>query len=890
MLIISAVGLALALLGGGWAVAKTTGLLGKQVGKTALSPLSRASVSQRPHPHHSRKPSLSYRRSLSRLSHVHQKLLPATVTPSVKVPVPVVPVLPAPDTTAPETTISSKPISPTTATSATLSFEATESDSTFTCKLDAGSWKTCTSPKKYSRLARDDHTFSVRATDAAGNTDATPATSEWTVQASDTTAPDTSITGEPNSPTTSTSASLSFAATEPGATFTCKLDDASWGACISPKSYSGLGLGDHTFSVRAADAAGNTDSTPATDTWTVEAVPDTTVPDTSITAAPTSPTTSTSASLAFDATEPGATFTCKLDSGSWASCTSPKGYTGLSLGDHTFSVRAIDAAGNTDATPATSEWTIETQADTTAPDTSITAQPTSSTTDTAASLSFTADEPGSTFTCKLDDGFWASCASPESYSGLALGEHTFAVRATDAAGNTDTTPATSEWTVVAPSDTTAPETSISAQPSSPTTSTSASLTFASSEPGATFTCKLDSGSWASCTSPKGYTGLSLGDHTFSVRATDAAGNTDATPATDTWTIEAVPPPPPPSGNCDQTVSSISSAQSALTSATVGSVVCLADGSYGSLSLSMKRPAPGVTLRAQNPGQASLGSVNASGAGVTVERFSISGSLNAGAGAERIAYNHNTVAGGAYVIGSSSSYAKNVEIIGNLMNAKTGGGEKDTFMLQRFEGLRIEDNQIWIADEDGNHNDGLQTVWGGRGLIFRGNWMRGGAGSQGFFIKDGEVSNVTFEDNLIAGRPSKPPWGGAPLQFYDTVPNASHPFYTGYGIVIRHNTIWSNPNTSYVRECQNKALLVEYNVMDGWGAPDGTSCVLSQLTQDHNVVTGGTIGKRGPNDTSVTPTFVSTASQDWQLTPSSSGNFSGGRAGITWRPADQVYGP
>jgi hypothetical protein len=321
----------------------------------------------------------------------------------------------------------------------------------------------------------------------------------------------------------------------------------------------------------------------------------------------------------------------------------------------------------------------------------------------------------------------------------------------------------------------------------------------------------------------------------------------------------------------------------------GSMVCLADGSYGSLSLSMKRPAPGVTLRAQNPGQATLGKVSASGSGVTVERF-LTGSLNVSAGADRIAYNHNSSSGGVYVIGNTSAYAKNVELTGNRLTPSTGSGEKDTLMIQRFEGLRIEDNEIWIADEDGNHNDGLQSVWGGRGLIFRGNWMRGGAGSQGFFLKDGEVENVTFEDNLIAGRPSKPPYAGAPLQIYQTVPNPSYPFYTGYGIVIRHNTIWSNPNTSYARECGNKALLVEFNVMDGWGAPDGTSCVLSQLTQDHNVITGGTIGKRGPNDTSTTPTFASAASQDWQLAPSSSGNFAAGRAGITWRPADRVYGP
>jgi hypothetical protein len=473
-----------------------------------------------------------------------------------------------------------------------------------------------------------------------------------------------------------------------------------------------------------------------------------------------------------------------------------------------------------------------------------------------------------------------------------VGAHQFSVRATDAAGNVDATPAIQGWTITAVVDTTAPQTRIAAGPASTTTSTTASFTVSANESASSFDCKLDSGSWASCSTSVSYESLDDGAHAFSVRATDAAGNTDATPATQTWTVQAPAPPPPPpteSGACDQVVNSISAAESALGSAAVGSVVCLVNGSYGSLGLSMNRPAPGVTLRAQNPGQATLGSVSATGSGVTVERFN-TGSLNVNAGGDRIAYNHNTVNGGVYVIGNTSSYAKNISLVGNLLNANTGSGEKDSFMLQRFEGLRIEDNQIWIADEDGNHNDGLQTVWGGRGLIFRGNWMRGGAGSQGFFLKDGLVTNVSFEDNLIAGRPSKAPYAGAPLQFFETAPNAADPFYTGYGMVIRHNTIWSNPNMSYVRECQNKAILVEFNVMDGWSAPDGTSCVLSQLTQDYNVITDGTIGKRGAHDVSTAPAFAATASNDWQLTSGSSGNFSTGRAGVTWRPADRVYGP
>ena len=98
-------------------------------------------------------------------------------------------------------------------------------------------------------------------------------------------------------------------------------------------------------------------------------------------------------------------------------------------------------------------------------------------------------------------------------------------------------------------DAAAPDTSITSGPSGATNSSSASFSFTSSEVGSSFECRLDSGAWAACSSPKPLTGLSDGSHAFSVRATDAAGNTDASEATRTWTVDtAAPPPsqPPPS--------------------------------------------------------------------------------------------------------------------------------------------------------------------------------------------------------------------------------------------------------------------------------------------------------------------------------------------------------
>jgi hypothetical protein len=61
-------------------------------------------------------------------------------------------------------------------------------------------------------------------------------------------------------------------------------------------------------------------------------------------------------------------------------------------------------------------------------------------------FTFTADQAGSTFECSLDNAAFAACTSPQGYSGLALGGHTFAVRASNN-GLTDASPASETWQV-----------------------------------------------------------------------------------------------------------------------------------------------------------------------------------------------------------------------------------------------------------------------------------------------------------------------------------------------------------------------------------------------------------------------------------------------------------
>jgi subtilisin-like proprotein convertase family protein len=174
---------------------------------------------------------------------------------------------------------------------------------------------------------------------------------------------------------------------------------------------------------------------------------------TKLTAGPAEGSTVTSRSPSFDFSSdlPNATYQCRLNTETFRACTSPKKYAGLPDATYAFEVRAI-VGGATDPTPARRTWTI----DTTAPETTITDGPSGRMGSAAATLRFAASD--GTFECSLDGDASTACTSPQAYDALAEGPHTFQVRARDAVGNVETTPATWTWTV----DTTAPTPTITA--------------------------------------------------------------------------------------------------------------------------------------------------------------------------------------------------------------------------------------------------------------------------------------------------------------------------------------------------------------------------------------------------------------------------------------------
>ena len=337
-------------------------------------------------------------------------------------------------------------------------------------------------------------------------------------------APDTQLLRRPAVEVVpSSSMTLEFAADLAGATFECSLDGAAYAACVSPHTYVGLADGGHGFRVRAV-LAGQVDATPALASWTV----DTTAPDARLLGGPSGTQATTSATFSFGADDGSATFECSLDGAAFSACSSPQQYTALAQGAHTFAVRARDGVGNTDPTPATRSWSVASVA-------TITAGPSGVTASASATFTFTASTAG-TFVCALDDEPLAPCTSPHDFVGLVDGEHRFQVRLVTNSGATVSEPDLRSWTV----DTQPPQTLIVEGPAAGSTETTrtARFTFTSSETGSTFECSLDDAAFAACSSPKDLAALADGSHTFAVRARDGVGNTDTSPATRSWTVDA----------------------------------------------------------------------------------------------------------------------------------------------------------------------------------------------------------------------------------------------------------------------------------------------------------------------------------------------------------------
>ncbi len=449
------------------------------------------------------------------------------------------------DVTAPDATITGTPQQApgslpgfVNSTSATFLFSSSDTTATFQCRLDSSAFAPCIPPLVYNGLAQAPHVVQMRAVDPAGNVSSVAAFT-WTV---DVAAPTVTINSGPANGATILKSDVDFtlSASEPDAQTECQIIPPApnpaqpWGPCTSPLHRWLPGPGAYTFEFRARDHAGNLSPVVAR-TFTA----DPTQTEIFLTTDP-GQTSTPDVAFAFEATKPSS-FECRLDpaqGGYWDDCQSPQVFNGLEDGWHTFEVRGTDVNGV--AIPKkTHQWRV----DGVRPDTVIDQGPPSPSALAGATFVFHGvfdpiDQPP-TFQCQVDGRGWATCLSPFSEQALGEGTHLFEVRARDAAGNRDNTPAQRTWVI----DFT-PDTVIDSGPIGTVPQANPWFTFHATSANDTFTCSLDAGPWVNCgngTSGNWSTGpLADGPHTVQIRAT-FGGRTDPTPASRSFTVDTVAP-------------------------------------------------------------------------------------------------------------------------------------------------------------------------------------------------------------------------------------------------------------------------------------------------------------------------------------------------------------
>lgn len=488
----------------------------------------------------------------------------------------------------PDTTIDAGPIDTSKRSTATFEFSSSKTGSTFECRLDAGAWESCASPKSYSSLSNAVHTFEVRASDSVGKTDASPASRTWTVDASGIVVQETSATLTPHD--------LAHILVGPQSkvqitNVTHKGADLARGKFEGGADIIGFEGG---IILSSGDIYNNkgSNSTPAISH-------DNGMPGDADLDVAAGASTNDASVLEFDivptfdkisvqyvfASEEYNEFVGSSFNDVFGFYVN--GNNCAKVGTSAVSVNTINLGSNADRYRDNESGTINTEMDGLTTVLTCTATVTPGATshiklaiadasdsawdsnvflksdsfqsfdDEAPTVSLTAPADGAsvsgTVTLSADaadnmsvdrveflvNGLVAGTDASAPYSlqwdstSVADGSVTISARAVDTSANSRTSAA---HTVTV--DNTAPDTTITSGPTGTVTGTSATFGFTSSETGSTFECKLDTGDWQNCSSPKEYTGLAAGEHTFQARATDAAGNTDATAASRTWTITA----------------------------------------------------------------------------------------------------------------------------------------------------------------------------------------------------------------------------------------------------------------------------------------------------------------------------------------------------------------
>ncbi len=347
-------------------------------------------------------------------------------------------------------------------------------------------------------------------------------------------------------------------------------------------------------------------------------------------------------------------------------------------------------------------------------------------------------------------------------------------------------------------------------------------------------------------------------------------------------------------HCRVLVSGLAGAEQAVAKAAPGSTVCMKAGSYlGALSLDAK-PAGRVTLTAAPGAHVETGSIRVSGSHIVVQDLWVHGEVALAAGASDVEIVHDDISnaggvGGEGIVFETSDCTapgapkwegceaqapiSGVAILANHIHDIGAGGSEDAIHLDNWRQVRIEGNELDHIVESGNHTDCLQSVYGGEGLVFDRNYEHDND-CQGIFVKDGDASDVSLEDNLFVK---------------DTVGSYANfsQIWNVKGLTIEHNTIWDGKGLALVADeaSFHPTATVERNLIATFTLekPTGTPYA---MVEGHNDF-GQAPRSFEPSRTDRTvahPHFVAPARGDYRLARNRRG------VGVDWTPAGQHYGP
>ncbi len=189
------------------------------------------------------------------------------------------------------------------------------------------------------------------------------------------------------------------------------------------------------------------------------------------------------------------------------------------------------------------------------PGTKIDSGPSGTVGTNSVTFTFSSDDPDATFQCKLDSGAFTKCSSPQAYSGLADGAHTFSVRALDQGGQPDPSPPSQSFTV----DTVAPAAPVIGG-SNGTQNTNTVTLAGTAEAGSTVTVLEGATVRGTTTAPNGAWSVTInsvanGAHSYVATARDAVGNTSGNSNIRTITVDTVAPNTPVIGGANATQNS-----------------------------------------------------------------------------------------------------------------------------------------------------------------------------------------------------------------------------------------------------------------------------------------------------------------------------------------------